>query len=162
MARNWNVLETRKFRENGYITIPKSLRDKVVFNHEVWGESTNWGVTEDEERDEKYLVLSNEEIGDEYGLQLKRSDVTGEESQSVRPPSKAYEEVGVDPDVEDYAGFLSTEEMIEEGVNGQYMAFLLFHSQISDMLPDTLGFGYSTDIPEEKLYEAAEMLPEFR
>lgn len=172
MTDNWSVMEVKPFRGNGYITLPKPLQDKVVFEHSFHGELVYWSIietgNEEREESEKYVLLSDQEVSEDWSYELEEGNVTEvdrteiTEDNGVRPPAKALDQVHTEIDREGYGGFLATDEMIEDGIDGTRFSYFLPGSQVEELLPDNLGFGYSSDIPEEKLYEAAERLPELR
>lgn len=174
MTDSWTVMEVKKFRSNGYITLPEQIQDKVVSESRVYDEIVYWSIVDVDEgqsgEPETYILLSNKQIPEDSDW-LEKSNWTSvddvdhtqpTEDSGVRPPAKALEEVYTEVDVEQYGGFLATDEMIEGGIDGTRFSYFLPGSQVEDLLPDNLGFGYSSEMSEEKLYEAAEMLPEFR
>lgn len=144
MEREWALFETKKIRNNGYVTLPNKVQEEIVYEHPYRGEMVQWGIVEDEDRGEKYAVLSGQEV-ENYIEELKETQVSDDDA--VRPPSQVYDIVGVDDESQSQTAFLADNRMLDNENPFQYSYFLYF-DQILDIIPGDFG-GQTTVDPDD-------------
>ena len=164
-------MDVKPFRSNGYITLPEQIQDKIVSKSRVYDEIVYWSIVDIEDGEsgqpETYILLSNKQISeDENWIEevnwscvnyVDSSEPT--EDNGVRPPAKALEEIYTEVGVEEYGGFLGTDEMVKNGIDGTRFSYFLPGSQVEEFLPDNLGFGYNEIDGEEALEAAKSEVP---